>query len=87
MTAEKKPAKKPFIKNYRELRRKLNLSQTAFWAPLGVRQSSSSRYEKQEMAGKRPNIPPAVETLASMIYVEGQDIDVRNYRKPKQKEQ
>lgn len=37
MTAEKKPAKKPFIKNYRELRRKLNLSQTAFWAPLGYR--------------------------------------------------
>lgn len=87
MTAVKKPEKKQFIKNYRELRRKLNLSQTAFWAPLGVCQSSSSRYEKQEMEGKRPAIHPAIETLAFMLYVEGMDIDVRNYKKPKQKEQ
>lgn len=40
-----------------------NLSQTAYWKPLGVTQSSGSRYE----AGSQ-KIPAAVQKLAYMAY-------------------
>lgn len=50
------------------LRRKLNLTQQAFWHPLGVTQSGGSNYE----SGRR--MPPSVEKLFELVYVKGLDL-------------
>lgn len=69
------PAKKiAFIKDYRTLRRKMNLNQSEFWGRLGVTQSGGSRYED----GRK--VPRAVAVLAHLIYVKGDDIDARSYK-------
>lgn len=53
-----KPAKKlPSIRNYRELRRKMDISQSEFWSRIGVTQSGGSRYETMR---KVPNTTQAV---------------------------
>lgn len=46
-----------------ELRKALGLNQTEFWAPLGVKQSTGSRYEKG-----RP-IPYAIRSLIRVVYL------------------
>lgn len=46
-----------------ELRKALGLNQTEFWAPLGVKQSTGSRYEKG-----RP-IPCAIRSLIRVVYL------------------
>lgn len=69
------PAEKiAFIKDYRTLRRKMNLNQSEFWGRLGVTQSGGSRYED----GRK--VPRAVAVLAHLIYVKGDDIDARSYK-------
>lgn len=35
----------PLIKDYRSLRRKMDLNQSEFWGRLGITQSGGSRYE------------------------------------------
>jgi hypothetical protein len=49
----------------REIRRALCLSQTAFWARLGITQSGGSRYEH----GRK--IPKAVRELLEIVYIRG----------------
>ena len=56
-------AKQSFIKDYRALRRKLDLNQTEFWSRLGVTQSGGSRYEA---SGRR--VPKPVAMLAVIAY-------------------
>lgn len=62
------------IKDYRSLRRRMDLNQSEFWGRLGVTQSGGSRYED----GRK--VPRAVAVLARLIYIEGKDIDVRVYK-------
>ena len=71
-----KPAKKlPTIKNYRELRRKMDISQSEFWNRIGVTQSGGSRYETMRRVPKTTQavidltygpLNAAVERLAAM---------------------
>lgn len=44
------------------LRRKLGLTQTQFWEPLGITQSGGSRYE----TGR--NVPPPMKLLIKLAY-------------------
>ena len=67
--------KKRFITDYRLLRAKLRLSQKEFWGRIGVDQCSGSRYEKPGYP-----IPRAVETLAHLVYVEGNPVDSRGFK-------
>ncbi len=53
----------------RELREKTGLSQSAFWKPLGVKQSVGCRYEAAN------TIPQAVRILLVAHYVSGVKID------------
>lgn len=46
----------------RELRRKLEMNQTDFWAKLGVTQSAGSRYENESTA------PASVRKLLELAY-------------------
>ena len=46
----------------KEIRKKLGLNQSQFWATLGVTQSGGSRYENDR------NIPAPVESLATIAY-------------------
>ena len=46
----------------RAMREKTGLTQTQFWAPLGVTQSAGSRYE----TGR--SVPKAVATLVTLAY-------------------
>ena len=46
----------------KQLRNKLKLNQTEFWARVGVTQSGGSRYE----SGR--NVPRAVQTLITIAY-------------------
>lgn len=62
------------IKDYRALRRKLDLNQGEFWGRLGVTQSGGSRYE----SGRA--VPKAVSVLAHLVYIKGQEIDAREYK-------
>lgn len=71
-----KPAKKlPSIRNYRELRRKMDISQSEFWTRIGVTQSGGSRYETMRKVPKTTQavidltygpLNAAVERLAAM---------------------
>ena len=71
-----KPAKKlQSIKNYRELRRKMDISQSEFWSRIGVTQSGGSRYEAMRRVPKTTQavidltygpLNAAVERLAAM---------------------
>lgn len=71
-----KPAKKlPSIRNYRELRRKMDISQSEFWSRIGVTQSGGSRYETTRKVPKTTQavidltygpLNAAVERLAAM---------------------
>jgi len=54
----------------KQLRESLKLSQSAFWNPLGVHQSSACKYE----AGQA-KIPKAVRILVVATYVAGMQID------------
>ena len=64
----------PLIKDYRSLRRKMDLNQSEFWGRLGITQSGGSRYED----GRK--VPRAVAVLAHLVYIKGQDIDARSYK-------
>ena len=55
--------KQTTIKDYRALRRKLDMNQTEFWSRLGVTQSGGSRYE----ASSR-RVPKPVAMLAVIAY-------------------
>ena len=55
--------KQTTIKDYRALRRKLDMNQTEFWSRLGVTQSGGSRYE----ASSR-KVPKPVAMLAVIAY-------------------
>ena len=58
-----KPAKKlPTIKNYRELRRKMEISQSEFWSRIGVTQSGGSRYEAMR------KVPKPTQTVIDLTY-------------------
>lgn len=58
-----KPAKKlPSIRNYRELRRKMNISQSEFWSRIGVTQSGGSRYETMR------KVPKTTQTVIDLTY-------------------
>ena len=58
-----KPAKKlPTIKNYRELRRKMDITQSEFWSRIGVTQSGGSRYETGRKA------PNTTQTVIDLTY-------------------
>ena len=58
-----KPAKKlPSIRNYRELRRKMNISQSEFWSRIGVTQSGGSRYETTR------KVPKPTQTVIDLAY-------------------
>ena len=59
MAQTKKPAT---IKNYRELRRKMDISQSEFWNRLGITQSGGSRYE----SGR--NVPKPTQTVIDLAY-------------------
>ena len=74
-TTEKQAKKPPSIRNYRELRRKMNLSQSEFWSRIGVTQSGGSRYETMRKVPKTTQavidltygpLNAAVERLAAM---------------------
>ena len=52
--------KKSLIKDYRALRRKLDLNQTEFWSRLGVTQSGGSRYEASSRKVPKPVAMQAV---------------------------
>ena len=62
-----KPARPKRI-NPLALRRELNLSQCAFWHPLGVTQSGGSRYE----SGR--HMLPSVAMLLELVYLKGLDL-------------
>ena len=55
--------KQTTIKDYRALRRKLDMNQTEFWSRLGVTQSGGSRYE----ASSR-RVPKPVAMMAVIAY-------------------
>ena len=58
-----KPAKKlPTIKNYRELRRKMDIRQSEFWSRIGVTQSGGSRYEAMR------KVPKPTQTVIDLTY-------------------
>lgn len=57
----KKPRRKPPVAAI-DLRRKLGLTQTEFWTPLGLTQSAGSRYENG-----RP-VPKPIRVLVPFIY-------------------
>ena len=58
-----KPAKKlPSIRNYRELRRKMSISQSEFWSRIGVTQSGGSRYETTR------KVPKPTQTVIDLAY-------------------
>lgn len=59
MATTKKP---PSIRNYRELRRKMDISQSEFWSRIGVTQSSGSRYETGRKA------PNTTHTVIDLTY-------------------
>ena len=59
MAQTKKPAT---IKNYRELRRKMDIRQSEFWNRLGITQSGGSRYE----SGR--NVPKPTQTVIDLAY-------------------
>ncbi len=79
-----KPAKKlPSIRNYRELRRKMNISQSEFWSRIGVTQSGGSRYETMRKVPKTTQtvidlaygtVKTALETLAALRGVSVDDL-------------
>ena len=64
----------PLIKNYRDVRRKMDISQSEFWNRLGVTQSGGSRYE----SGRPVPMPTAI--LAHLVYVKGMDIDASGFK-------
>lgn len=75
MTAKTtKTTKKSTIKDYRALRRKMDLNQTEFWNRLGVTQSGGCRYE----SGRK--VPKAVAVLAHLVYVQGMELDARDFK-------
>ena len=58
-----KPAKKlPTIKNYRELRRKMDIRQSEFWNRIGITQSGGSRYETTR------KVPKPTQTVIDLTY-------------------
>jgi len=66
--------KTALIKDYRNVRRKLDLNQAEFWSRLGITQSGGSRYESG-----RP-VPKATAVLAHLVYIKGMDIDAREFK-------
>jgi len=54
--------KLPSIRNYRELRRKMNFSQYKFWSRIGVTQSGGSRYETMR------KVPKTTQTVIDLTY-------------------
>jgi len=66
--------KSSLIKDYRILRRKIDVNQSEFWNRLGVTQSGGSRYESG-----RP-VPKPIAVLAHLVYIKGMDIDAREFK-------
>ncbi len=56
----------------RELRIKLGLTQSEFWAPVGVSQSGGSRYE----SGRK--LPVSISTLLYLVHIEHIDLATLN---------
>ena len=67
--------KQKLITNYKRVRTKMKMNQTEFLGRVGVTQSAGSRYES-----KINEIPRAIAVLAKLIYIDGQDIDARDYQ-------
>ena len=65
-----------YIKNYRLVRVRLGLSQSAFWGRLGVTQSTGSRIESGSVKIAKP-----VAALAHMTYILGSGFDIKDYAK------
>ena len=61
-TTEKPAKKPPSIRNYRELRRKMDISQFEFWSRIGVTQSGGSRYETMR------RVPKPTQTVIDLTY-------------------
>lgn len=61
-TTEKPAKKPPSIRNYRELRRKMDITQSEFWSRIGVTQSGGSRYETGRKA------PNTTQTVIDLTY-------------------
>ena len=61
-TTEKPAKKPPSIRNYRELRRKMDISQFEFWSRIGVTQSGGSRYETMR------KVPKPTQTVIDLTY-------------------
>ena len=61
---------KPFtkIENIRDIRKKSGLTQTEFWAAIGVTQSGGSRYESGA------NMSVQVNELLRLVYIEKVDL-------------
>lgn len=55
-------------------RAKAGLNQSDFWSRIGVTQSGGSRYE----SGRK--MPRPVAILLQLVYVQGMDIDARNFK-------
>ena len=67
--------RKKFIRDHSKLRQRLGLSQHEYWSRIGACQASGSKYEKGEH-----KVPRSVTTLAHLIYIQGLDIDARDYQ-------
>ena len=62
------PLKGKLVLSSKEMRLNLGLTQTDFWAPVGVSQSGGSRYE----SGR--NMPKPVRELLRLVHVEQIDV-------------
>jgi len=69
-----KAKKISLVKDYRRFRLQLELDQSEFWARVGVTQSAGSRIEKGARAKK------SIAVLVVAVYVQGLEIDARNYQ-------
>ena len=65
---------KPFsvIPNPRDIRKRLSMNQSDFWARLGVTQSGGSRYE----SGRA--LPKPVRELVRLVYLRGVPLEIAN---------
>jgi transcriptional regulator with XRE-family HTH domain len=66
--AKAKPLQGKLQHSPRELRVRLGLTQSEFWAPAGVSQSGGSRYE----SGRK--LPASINTLLYLVHIEGIDL-------------
>ena len=62
------PLKGKLVLSSKEMRLNLGLTQTDFWAPVGVSQSGGSRYE----SGRK--LPLSTSVLLELVHIQGIDI-------------